>query len=205
MKQRLILAMTVLFLMTGMSLASVTFPQYTNITLNQTGGPFIASLGGGYNDWDTPLQSTNTGANEVKIWFVWTQAWSKDSDGLVHNMTWNDALSRFEYTNLAGAPETASGINQDFLLSLDPSSTNISIPPGFGLSTSSAVPAFLVGDLAPGATVNWDVHQKLSSNVYEFYFNGSFVSQPVPEPSSLLLLGSGLASFAGVVRRKLRR
>ena len=205
MKLRLVLAVTILFLFAGIASASVSYPQYTNITAAQTGGPFISSLGGGYNDWDTPLQSTNTGAGEVKVWFVWTEAWSRDSDGALHNMTWNNALSQFEYTNLAGAPETASGINQAFLLSLDPSSTDIPIPSGFGLSTSSSVPAFLVGDLAAGATGNWDVHQKLSSNIYEFYFNGSFVSQPVPEPSSMLLLGSGLASLAGVARRKFRR
>lgn len=205
MKQRLILVVTILFLLTGIALADVPFPQYNSISDIQTGGPFISSLGGGYNDWDTPLQATNTGAGEVKVWFVWTYAWSRDSDGALHPMTWNDALSQFEYTNLAGAPETAAGLNQDFMMSLDPSVTNIPIPGGFGLSTSSSVPAFYVGDLAAGASGNWDVHQKLSSNIYEFYFNGSFVATPVPEPSSLLLLGSGLASFAGVVRRKFRK
>jgi hypothetical protein len=33
---------------------------------------------------------------------------------------------------------------------------------------------------------------------------GTFEASPVPEPSSLLLLGSGLAAFAGMLRRKLR-
>ncbi len=205
MKQRLILVLAIVCLFSGAALADVPFPQYTNVSTSQTGGPFISSLGGGLNDWDTPLNATNSGSGEVKIWFVWTQAFTRDSDGALHDMTWNNALSQFEYTNLAGQLETAGGLNQDFMLSLDPSITNISIAPGFGVSTSSTVDAFYVGDLAAGATGNWDVHQKLTTNMYEFYFNGSFVSQPVPEPGSLLLLGSGLASMAGAIRRKLRK
>lgn len=36
-------------------------------------------------------------------------------------------------------------------------------------------------------------------------FEGGWSQETVPEPSSLLLLGSGLAGFAGVIRRKLNR
>jgi hypothetical protein len=205
MKQQLILVLAIVCLFSGAALADVPFPQYTHVSTLQTGGPFISSLGGGFNDWDTPLQETNTGSSEVKVWFVWTQAFTRDSDGGLHNMTWNNALSEFEYTNLAGQLETASGLNQAFMLSLNPAITNIPIASGFGVDTSSTVDAFYVGDLAAGATGNWDVHQKLTTNMYEFYFNGSFVSQPVPEPGSLLLLGSGLVSMAGVIRRKIRK
>lgn len=203
MKQRLVLGLVVLFLLTGMALG-VTYPQYTDVTITQTGGPFVTAGSPGYNNWDTPLQSTNTGTSTEEIWFVWTEAW-QDNTGTLENMTWDNSLSQFEYTDTSSTLYTASAANAAFNLSLDPSVTNIPIPSGFGLSTSDSVPAFLVGTLAPGATVNWDVDQTLSSNISAFYFSGSFVAQPAPEPGSMLLLGSGLACMAGALRRKLRK
>lgn len=202
MRHRLIAGLGFLLLFTGMSLASVPYPNYTQVSNTQTGGPFVTGLGGGLNNWDTPLKATNTGSQSEKIWFAWTEAWTRDSDGNLHVMTWDNALQQFEYTNLAGALETASQANAAFGLSLDPSSTDIPIPSAFGVSTSDTVPAFFVGNLAAGASGNWDVNQKLTTNIFEFYFNGSFVAQPTPEPASLMLLGSGLVGLIGLRRRK---
>jgi len=202
--KKLFLGLGLLLLLSSLPLAAVNYPYYTAISDHQTGGPFITAGAPGYNNWETPLNATNTGGSTVNVWFVWTAAWSQDTNGL-NTMTWDNTLQQFEYTNLAGAPETAAQMNAAFYLPLDSSSTNIPIPSGFGLSTSDSVPAFWVGTLAPGGSVDWNVDQTLSSNIYTFYFGGSFVATPAPEPASLLLLAGGLLGTIGYTRRRFVR
>ena len=82
----------------------------------------------------------------------------------------------------------AAQANAAFYLSLDPSSTNMPIP--FPLTTSDSMPAFFVGTVAPGQTVNWNVDQTLSTNIHFFLYDGLFVATPAPEPASARVMSS---------------
>jgi PEP-CTERM motif len=185
-----------LLLLACMPLGATTFySSYTDVTFSQTGGPFITAGASGFNTWVTPEQSTNLGSSTENIWFVWLGA--QTGAGV---MTWDNALQQFEGTSTTGELQTAAQANASFYLSLDSSSTDMPIP--FPLTTSDSMPAFFVGTVAPGQTVNWNVDQTLSSNIYYFLYDGLFVATPAPEPASLPLFGAGLG-LLGMFRRKL--
>jgi len=199
MTRKVFLGLGLLLLLSAMPLTAVTYPLTWNISFTQTGGPFITSGAPGFNTWVTPVESTNLGSSAVNVWFAWTTAQTGAGP-----MTWDNTAQQFERLSLTGQPQTAAEENAAFSLSLDPSSTDIPLPFGSGLTTSDSVPAFFVGTLAPGQTVDWDMDATLSSNIFVFYFGGNFVATPAPEPDSLPLLCSALG-LVGVVRRRLKR
>jgi len=59
--------------------------------------------------------------------------------------------------------------------------------------------SFVVDSLVPLGTVHFGVQADIGN------FNGTVAGPAVPEPSSLLMLASGLLSLAGIVRRKLNQ
>ena len=195
--------------------AAVAWPDVSSsISATQTGGPFI-SPSGSDDLWVTPLQWTNTGATALSdTQFVDTEAWAcvagsctgSGPDG-TSNLTWNNSLDEWQLLGATGAVlGTVQAANSDFSLSLSPTSTNIPIPSGFGLSASDSVPAFLIGDLAPGASVNTQVNFLASTNIDTLYFSGSEVASSgasVPEPGTLALIAAGLIPLC--LRRSSRR
>ena len=184
MKTKKFLGLGVLLLLVSLPLAATTYSFYSDVTISQTGGPFITPGAPGFNTWVTPEQSTNTGTSTENIWFVWLQAWT--GFGM---MTWDNTLQQFEFTTPTGGLQTAAQANAAFDFSYNP---------------SISAPAFFVGTVAPGQTVDWNVDQTLSSNIYYFIYAGTFIATPAPEPACLPLLGAGLGLLSLVRRRVVR-
>ena len=194
MKTKTFLGLGVLLLLTAIPLTATDYPLATSITFAQIGGPDITTGAPGYNTWVTTLQSTNLSNTAFNVWFIWTFA--QTGAGI---MTWDNTAQQFDGTSPTGQLQTASEANAVFSLPL-------SDIPGYSsaLPQSDSFPVFFVGTLGPGQTVDWDIDQTLSSNIYVFYFGGNLLATPAPEPASLPLLAAGVG-FLGVIRRRFQR
>jgi hypothetical protein len=181
------------------------YPLTTAISLVQNGGPTLTPLADGNNLWDTNLTWTNNGSTELgNIYFVNTYACTVTATVNTcaggGNDSWNNTNQQWN----DGVGDTVAASNAAFNLLLDPSLTNIPIP-GY-LNSSDSMPAFLIAlDLKPGQSVTTDVNFELSPNINTFFFNGSVVGSPVPEPTSILLLASLALGVGMAGRRKLSR
>ena len=189
----------------GLFADSLPYPVTTAIGIMQNGGPTLTPLADGNKLWDTNLTWTNTGTTELGyIYFVDTFACTETSTVNTcaggGNDTWDNTNQQWN----DGAGDTVTASNQAFYLLLDPSLTNIPIPAY--LNSTDSMPAFLIAlDLAPGQSVTTDINFELSPSINTFFFNGSIVASPVPEPSSILLLATVVLGIGLAGRRKLTR
>jgi hypothetical protein len=194
---------------------TVTWTDVTSsIAITQTGAPFVSSFGSD-NLWATSLTFANTGTQALSdVQFVNTEAWVCINDTCAGNgpdnadaMTWNNALQEWQLLDGNGdVLATVAAEDSDFALSLDPTSTNIPIPSGFGLSTSDSVPAFSAGDLSAGGSANNIIDFLISKDVTTFFFNGSEVAATpttAPEPATSALLAIGLLPLFYLSRKRL--
>jgi hypothetical protein len=176
-------------------------PTYTlaPVTFVQTGGPFVTSIGGGLNQWVTPLQVTNTSANPIYSvsWVSFTAEVSEDGSNFYFG-TWDNTSQQWEVTTPISA--TVAVGNAAFYLSQ--SQTDVTFPAGDG---SDSFPLISVaGVILPGDSASFDVVDDLSSNVNVFFFTGD-VLDATPEPGALSLMLLGCCAggcFAYFRRRK---
>lgn len=163
----------------GRARADVYMDVSSIVTNHQTGGPFITfDYATGNNLWRTPESFTNTsGTGLMQVYWVTTQAWVYDPgiNGLAA-MTWDNAAQEWTYNSATLPNVIAKAANATLSLPLSRSVTNIPIPSGFGLSTSSSLSAFPVGDLGAGQTASAELNYEVSPSVTGFGFSGSKVA-----------------------------
>lgn len=179
------------------SLASTFYPLTSAIGITQNGPPTITPRLDGDNLWDTNVTWTNEGtATLYAIYFVNLEAILNGVNG-----TWDNSAQEWTDANA----DIVKASNAAFYLTLDPSVTNLSIPPGFGLAVGDRVPAFLIASsLGPGASITTDIDLEVSPAITGLGFNGQSVGSLVPEPAGIWQLAAAVCA-AWFGRRRLAR
>ena len=123
-------------------------------------------------------------------------------------------------TSFGGTPQTLNGVNNNFLTTnqygyfLYEATYNFVDIPWSGAGYVTLSNACSTSGCSVSNPIYWDENSGPSS-AYEntlgsipseaFTLSGGCCPPPVPEPSSIMLFGSGILGLAGVLRRKLNR
>jgi len=154
----------------------ITFNANGSITTTNPNGSGFYDVGGDDNEIGV-INNTSSTINSIFLSSATTDIFGFDGDGICGGYTFSatpTACSTVDASAYGPASVTFSGIN--------------------GAATSGTVN--FVGGIAPGGSAFFSLEGPVDLNL-------TVAPSQTPEPSSLMLLGTGVLGLAGAVRRKL--
>jgi hypothetical protein len=183
--------------------ATTTVPTFT-ITFDEAGNATISINGGTPTTLTGTLMSnpSNVGLTGLMaLTYILPASNIGNGDVLVSEGTGQPASDAIRFTNVAG---TLTGNSADRMIYYSDQDDPVLLLADTGLptnlGTSTSVPEIGLGGGANGFTYSASSGADNLSDVYNVISDPS--TSPVPEPSSFLLLGTGLLGLVGYGRKK---